>query len=200
MCTAGGCPVHVRCLIDECAGNKTIPELEKLVATIRSREISGPVVLPAQCQLKAIYKDNADTIIGNMGIPPSSWAGKEPTTLQRKLWSRSAGQERPSTPTTPGGAAAERQLSTIRSSAKRLLAGRTRRVSTAASAVPSRLGGVRHLSDKYDITKHPNYPYTADADPKNAFDIEAFLSPSPARSSSPTRSTMCVKKVDAEGT
>ena len=135
----GRLPVHVRCLIDETANIGQIPRLEKLVATIRSREISACLVLQAQSQLKAIYKDNADTIIGNMDC--SVFLGGK-CILQ--------------------------------------------------------LRGVRpFLSEKYDITKHPNYRYTADADPRNAFDIEKFL---PTRLKLRSEDTFDVYEVDVEET
>ena len=149
----GRLPVHVRCLIDECANIGQIPKLEKLVATIRSREISACLVLQAQSQLKAIYKDNADTIIGNMDTS-IFLGGKEPTTLKELA---------------------------VMDGGRCIL----------------QLRGVRpFLSDKYDITKHPNFKYTADADPKNAFDIEAFLS---TRLKLKPNEVYDVYEVDAEG-
>ena len=169
----GRLPIHVRCLIDEFANIGQIPRFEKLVATIRSREISACVVLQAQSQLKALYKDNADTIIGNMDSS-LFLGGKEPGTL--KELNAALGKEtidlyntsdtRGSNPTyginyqkTGHDLASIDELSVL-DGGKCIL----------------QLRGVRpFLSEKYDLTQHPNYKYTADADPKNAFDIEGYL-------------------------
>ena len=169
----GRLPIHVRCLIDEFANIGQIPRFEKLVATIRSREISACVMLQAQSQLKALYKDNADTIIGNMDSS-LFLGGKEPGTL--KELNAALGKEtidlyntsdtRGSNPTyginyqkTGHDLASIDELSVL-DGGKCIL----------------QLRGVRpFLSEKYDLTQHPNYKYTADADPKNAFDIEGYL-------------------------
>ncbi len=169
----GRLPVHVRCLIDECANIGQIPNLEKLMATIRSREISASLVLQAQSQLKAIYKDNADTIIGNW-ILPSSWV------------------VRADYPERAGGCAGEgnhRHLQHRREPwdgnlpslnyqklGKELMSQDELAVMDGGKCILQLRGVSPFLSDKYDITKHPNYKYTADADKKNTFDIEAFLS------------------------
>ena len=170
----GGLPVHVRCLIDECANIGQIPKLEKLVATIRSREISACLVLQAQSQLKAIYKDNADTIIGNMDTS-IFLGGKEPTTL--KELAAVLGKETIDTYNTGESRGRETSHSlNYQKLGKELMSQDELAVMDGGKCI-LQLRGVRpFLSDKYDITKHPNYPYTADADPKNAFDIEAFLS------------------------
>ena len=170
----GRLPVHVRCLIDECANIGQIPKLEKLVATIRSREISACLVLQAQSQLKAIYKDNADTIIGNMDTS-IFLGGKEPTTL--KELAAVLGKETIDTYNTGENRGRETSHSlNYQKLGKELMSQDELAVMDGGKCI-LQLRGVRpFLSDKYDITKHPNYPYTADADPKNAFDIEAFLS------------------------
>ena len=170
----GRLPVHVRCLIDECANIGQIPKLEKLVATIRSREISACLVLQAQSQLKAIYKDNADTIIGNMDTS-IFLGGKEPTTL--KELAAVLGKETIDTYNTGESRGRETSHSlNYQKLGKELMRQDELAVMDGGKCI-LQLRGVRpFLSDKYDITKHPNYPYTADADPKNAFDIEAFLS------------------------
>ena len=170
----GRLPVHVRCLIDECANIGQIPKLEKLVATIRSREISACLVLQAQSQLKAIYKDNADTIIGNMDTS-IFLGGKEPTTL--KELAAVLGKETIDTYNTGESRGRETSHSlNYQKLGKELMSQDELAVMDGGKCI-LQLRGVRpFLSDKYDITKHPNYPYTADADPKNAFDIEAFLS------------------------
>ena len=148
----GRLPVHVRCLIDECANIGQIPNLEKLMATIRSREISACLVLQAQSQLKALYKDNADTIIGNC----DSYlflGGKEMSTLKEQSHSlnyQKLGRELMSVD----------DLATM-DGGKCIL----------------QVRGLRPFySDKYDITKHPNYKYLSDANPKNTFDVEAYMS------------------------
>ena len=170
----GRLPVHVRCLIDECANIGQIPKLEKLVATIRSREISACLVLQAQSQLKAIYKDNADTIIGNMDTS-IFLGGKEPTTL--KELAAVLGKETIDTYNTGESRGRETSHSlNYQKLGKELMSQDELAVMDGGKCI-LQLRGVRpFLSDKYDITKHPNFKYTADADDKNAFDIEAFLS------------------------
>ena len=190
----GRLPVHVRCLIDECANIGQIPKLEKLVATIRSREISACLVLQAQSQLKAIYKDNADTIIGNMDTS-IFLGGKEPTTL--KELAAVLGKETIDTYNTGESRGRETSHSlNYQKLGKELMSQDELAVMDGGKCI-LQLRGVRpFLSDKYDITKHPNYPYTADADPKNAFDIEAFLS---ARLKLKPNEIYDVYEVDAEG-
>ena len=170
----GRLPVHVRCLIDECANIGQIPKLEKLVATIRSREISACLVLQAQSQLKAIYKDNADTIIGNMDSS-IFLGGKEPTTL--KELEAVLGKETIDTYNTGESRGRETSHSfNYQKLGKELMSQDELAVMDGGKCI-LQLRGVRpFLSDKYDITKHPNFKYTADASDKNAFDIEAFLS------------------------
>ena len=170
----GRLPVHVRCLIDECANIGQIPKLEKLVATIRSREISACLVLQAQSQLKAIYKDNTDTIIGNMDTS-IFLGGKEPTTL--KELAAVLGKETIDTYNTGESRGRETSHSlNYQKLGKELMSQDELAVMDGGKCI-LQLRGVRpFLSDKYDITKHPNFQYTADADDKNAFDIEAFLS------------------------
>ena len=169
----GRLPVHVRCLIDECANIGQIPKLEKLVATIRSREISACLVLQAQSQLKAIYKDNSDTIIGNMDSV-IFLGGKERTTL--KELAETLGKETIDTFNT--GESRGREVShslNYQKLGKELMSIDELAVLDGGKCI-LQLRGVRpFLSDKYDITKHPNYRYLSDADPKNAFDIEKFL-------------------------
>ena len=169
----GRLPVHVRCLIDECANIGQIPRLEKLVATIRSREISACLVLQAQSQLKAIYKDNADTIIGNMDTS-IFLGGKEPTTL--KELAAVLGKETIDTYNTGESRGRETSHSlNYQKLGKELMSQDELAVMDGGKCI-LQLRGVRpFLSDKYDITQHPNYKYTADADPKNAFDIEGYL-------------------------
>ena len=169
----GRLPVHVRCLIDECANIGQIPKLEKLVATIRSREISACLVLQAQSQLKAIYKDNADTIIGNMDSS-IFLGGKEPTTL--KELEAVLGKETIDTYNTGESRGRETSHSpNYQKLGKELMSQDELAVMDGGKCI-LQLRGVRpFLSDKYDITQHPNYKYTADADPKNAFSIEDFL-------------------------
>ena len=170
----GRLPVHVRCLIDECANIGQIPKLEKLVATIRSREISACLVLQAQSQLKAIYKDNADTIIGNMDTS-IFLGGKEPTTL--KELAAVLGKETIDTYNTGESRGRETSHSlNYQKLGKELMSQDELAVMDGGKCI-LQLRGVRpFLSDKYDITKHPNFKYTADASDKNTFDIEAFLS------------------------
>ena len=170
----GRLPIHVRCLIDEAANIGQIPKLETLVATLRSREISACLVLQAQSQLKAIYKDHADTIIGNMDCS-IFLGGKEPTTL--KELAAVLGKETIDTYNT--GASRGRETShslNYQKLGKELMSQDELAVMDGGKCI-LQLRGVRpFLSDKYDITKHPNFKYTADASKKNAFDIEAFLS------------------------
>ena len=170
----GRLPVHVRCLIDEAANIGQIPRLEKLVATIRSREISACLVLQAQSQLKAIYKDNADTIIGNMDTS-IFLGGKEPTTL--KELAAVLGKETIDTYNTGESRGRETSHSLNYQKLGKELMSQDELATMDGNKCILQLRGVRpFLSDKYDITKHPNFKYTADADDKNAFDIEAFLS------------------------
>ena len=170
----GHLPFHVRCLIDEAANIGQIPKLEKLVATIRSREISCCLVLQAQSQLKALYKDNADTIIGNMDAT-IFLGGKEPTTL--KELSAALGKETVDTYNT--GESRGREVShslNYQKLGKELMSIDELAVLDGGKCI-LQLRGVRpFLSQKYDITKHPLYRYTSDYDKRNAFDIEAFLS------------------------
>ena len=169
----GRLPVHVRCLIDECANIGQIPRLEKLVATIRSREISACLVLQAQSQLKAIYKDNADTIIGNMDSS-IFLGGKEPTTL--KELEAVLGKETIDTYNTGESRGRETSHSLNYQKLGKALMSQDELAVMDGGKCILQLRGVRpFLSDKYDITQHPNYKYTADADPKNAFDIEGYL-------------------------
>ena len=190
----GRLPVHVRCLIDECANIGQIPRLEKLVATIRSREISACLVLQAQSQLKAIYKDNADTIIGNMDTS-IFLGGKEPTTL--KELSAVLGKETIDTYNTGESRGRETSHSlNYQKLGKELMSQDELAVMDGGKCI-LQLRGVRpFLSDKYDITKHPNFKYTADANKKNAFDIEAFLS---ARLKLKPNEICDVYEVDAKG-
>ena len=170
----GRLPVHVRCLIDEAANIGQIPRLEKLVATIRSREISCCLVLQAQSQLKAIYKDNADTIIGNMDTS-IFLGGKEPTTL--KELSAALGKETVDTYNTGESRGRETSHSLNYQKLGRELMSVDELAVMDGGKCILQLRGVRpFLSNKYDITKHPNYKYTSDFDKKNALDIERFLS------------------------
>ena len=170
----GRLPVHVRCLIDECANIGQIPKLEKLVATIRSRESSACLVLQAQSQLKAIYKDNADTIIGNMDTS-IFLGGKEPTTL--KELSAALGKETVDTYNTGESRGRETSHSLNYQKLGRELMSQDELAVMDGGKCILQLRGVRpFLSNKYDITKHPNYKYTSDFDKKNALDIERFLS------------------------
>ena len=170
----GRLPVHVRCLIDECANIGQIPNLEKLMATIRSREISACLVMQAQSQLKALYKDNADTIIGNCDSS-IFLGGKEPTTL--KELSQSLGKETIDTFNTGESRGRETSHSLNYQKLGKELATIDELAVLDGGKCILQLRGVRpFLSDKYDITRHPNYKYLSDANPKNAFDIEKFLS------------------------
>ncbi len=170
----GRLPVHVRCLIDEAANIGQIPKLEKLMATIRSREISACLILQAQSQLKALYKDNADTIIGNCDAS-IFLGGKEPTTL--KELSTSLGKETIYSYNTGESRGREKSYSlNLQKLGKELMSPDELAVMDGGKCV-LQIRGVRpFLSEKYDLTKHPNYKYTSDADPKNAFNIEDFLS------------------------
>ena len=169
----GKLPVHVRCLIDECANIGQIPNLEKLVATIRSREISACLVLQARSQLKAIYKDNADTIVGNMDSR-IFLGGSEPTTL--KDLSEMLGKETIdafNTSDTRGNSPS--YGTTFQKMGHELLSRDELAVLDGGKCI-LQLRGVRpFLSDKYDLTQHPNYKLTSDYDPKNTFDIEKYL-------------------------
>ncbi len=169
----GRLPVHVRCLIDECANIGQIPNLEKLVATIRSREISACLVLQAQSQLKAIYKDNADTIIGNMDTR-IFLGGSEPTTL--KELSAALGKETIDMFNTGVSKGSQESHSINYQRTGHELASVDELAVLDGGKCILQLRGVRpFLSDKYDLTKHPNFQYTADCDEKNRFDIEKFL-------------------------
>lgn len=170
----GRLPVHVRCLIDEAANIGQIPNLEKLVATIRSREISACLVLQAQSQLKALYKDNADTIIGNMDSR-IFLGGAEPTTL--KELNQSLGKETIDTFNTGESRGREVSHSLNYQKLGKDLATIDELAVLDGGKCILQLRGVRpFMSNKYDITKHPNYKYLSDADDRNYFDIEKYLS------------------------
>lgn len=170
----GRLPVHVRCLIDEAANIGQIPNLEKLVATIRSREISACLVLQARSQLKAIYKDNADTIIGNMDSQ-IFLGGSEPTTL--KELNAALGKETIDTFNTSDTRGNSPSYGTNFQKLGHELMSQDELAVMDGGKCILQLRGVRpFLSNKYDITKHPNYKYTSDFDKKNALDIERFLS------------------------
>ena len=169
----GKLPIHVRCLIDECANIGQIPNLEKLVATIRSREISACLVLQARSQLKAIYKDNADTIVGNMDSQ-IFLGGSEPTTL--KDLSEMLGKETIDGFNTSDTRGNSPSYGTNYQKLGHELMSRDELAVLDGGKCILQLRGVRpFLSDKYDLTQHPNYKYTSDYDPKNALDIEKFL-------------------------
>ena len=170
----GRLPVHVRCLLDECANIGQIPKLEKLIATIRSREISACLVLQAQSQLKAIYKDNADTIVGNCDSV-LFLGGKERTTL--KELTETLGRETIDTYNTGESRGRETSHSlNYQKLGKELMTVDELSVMDGGKCI-LQLRGVRpFLSDKYDITRHPYYKYLSDADPRNAFSVERFLS------------------------
>ena len=169
----GKLPIHVRCLIDECANIGQIPNLEKLVATIRSREISACLVLQAKSQLKAIYKDNADTIIGNMDSQ-IFLGGSEPTTL--KDLSEMLGKETIDAFNTSDTRGNSPSYGTTFQKIGHELLSRDELAVLDGGKCILQLRGVRpFLSDKYDLTQHPNYKLTSDYDPKNTFDIEKYL-------------------------
>ena len=190
----GKLPIHVRCLIDECANIGQIPNLEKLVATIRSREISACLVLQARSQLKAIYKDNADTIVGNMDSQ-IFLGGSEPTTL--KELSETLGKETIDSFNTSDTRGNSPSYGTSFQKLGHELMSRDELAVLDGGKCILQLRGVRpFLSDKYDITRHPNFKYTADADKRNTFDIEAFLS---ARLKLKPDEVCDVYEVDTEG-
>ena len=169
----GKLPIHVRCLIDECANIGQIPNLEKLVATIRSREISACLVLQARSQLKAIYKDNADTIVGNMDSQ-IFLGGSEPTTL--KDLSEMLGKETIDAFNTSDTRGNSPSYGTTFQKMGHELMSRDELAVLDGGKCILQLRGVRpFLSDKYDLTQHPNYKLTSDYDPKNTFDIEKYL-------------------------
>ena len=169
----GKLPIHVRCLIDECANIGQIPNLEKLVATIRSREISACLVLQARSQLKAIYKDNADTIVGNMDSQ-IFLGGSEPTTL--KDLSEILGKETIDSFNTSDTRGNSPSYGTTFQKMGHELLSRDELAVLDGGKCILQLRGVRpFLSDKYDLTQHPNYKLTSDYDPKNKFDIEKYL-------------------------
>ena len=170
----GRLPVHVRCLIDECANIGQIPNLEKLMATIRSREISACLVLQAQSQLKALYKDNADTIIGNCDSR-LFLGGSEPSTL--KELSQSLGKETIDTYNTGESRGRETSHSLNYQKLGRELMSVDDLATLDGGKCILQVRGLRpFLSDKYDITKHPNYKYLSDADKRNTFDVEKYMS------------------------
>ena len=169
----GKLPIHVRCLIDECANIGQIPNLEKLVATIRSREISACLVLQARSQLKAIYKDNADTIVGNMDSQ-IFLGGSEPTTL--KDLAEALGKETIDSYNNSDTRGNSPSYGTNYQKLGHELMSRDELAVLDGGKCILQLRGVRpFLSDKYDLTQHPNYKLTSDYDPKNIFDIEKYL-------------------------
>ena len=169
----GRLPVHVRCLIDEMANIGQIPNLEKLIATIRSREISACLVLQARSQLKSIYKDNADTIIGNCDSQ-IFLGGSEPTTL--KELTEALGKETIDTFNTSDTRGNSPSYGTNYQKLGKELMSRDELAVMNGSKCILQLRGVRpFLSDKYDLTQHPNFKYTADFDKKYTFDIEKYL-------------------------
>ena len=174
----GRLPVHVRCLLDEFANIGQIPRFDKLIATIRSREISASIILQSQSQLKAIYKDNADTIVGNCDTT-LFLGGKEKTTL--KEMSEILGKETIDSFNTSENRGREKSYGlNFQKLGKELMTQDELAVMDGGKCI-LQLRGVRpFFSDKYDITKHPNYKYLSDADPKNAFDMEKHLRKRPA--------------------
>ena len=169
----GRLPVHVRCLIDELANIGQIPNLEKLIATIRSREISACLVLQTRSQLKAIYKDNTDTIIGNCDSQ-IFLGGSEPTTL--KELTEALGKETIDTYNTSDTRGNSPSYGTNYQKLGKELMSRDELAVLDGGKCILQLRGVRpFLSDKYDLTQHPNYKYTADFDKKNTFDVEKYL-------------------------
>ena len=169
----GKLPIHVRCLIDECANIGQIPQLEKLVATIRSREISACLVLQTRSQLKAIYKDNADTIVGNMDSQ-IFLGGSEPTTL--KELSEALGKETIDSYNNSDTRGNSPSYGTNYQKLGHELLSRDEIAVLDGGKCILQLRGVRpFLSDKYDLTQHPSYKLTSDYDPKNTFDIEKYL-------------------------
>ena len=169
----GRLPVHVRCLIDECANIGQIPKLEKLVATIRSREISACLVLQTRSQLKAIYKDNADTIVGNMDAQ-IFLGGSEPTTL--KELSEALGKETIDSFNTSDTRGNSPSFGTNYQKTGKELMSRDELAVMDGSKCILQLRGVRpFLSDKFDITKHKRYKELSDFDKKNEFDVERYL-------------------------
>ena len=169
----GKLPIHVRCLIDECANIGQIPQLEKLVATIRSREISACLVLQTRSQLKAIYKDNADTIVGNMDSQ-IFLGGSEPITL--KDLAEALGKETIDSYNNSDTRGNSPSYGTNYQKLGHELMSRDELAVLDGGKCILQLRGVRpFLSDKYDLTQHPNYKLTSDYDPKNTFDIEKYL-------------------------
>ena len=170
----GKLPVHVRCLIDECANIGQIPQLEKLVATIRSREISACLVLQTRSQLKAIYKDNADTIVGNMDSQ-IFLGGSEPTTL--KELSEALGKETIDSFNTSENRGSQTSHGLNYQKLGKALMSEDEIAIMDGGRCILQLRGVRpFFSEKFDITKHPHYKYLADADKKNTFEVDRFLS------------------------
>ena len=174
----GRLPVHVRCLLDEFANIGQIPKFEKLIATIRSREISASIILQSQSQLKAIYKDNADTIVGNCDTT-MFLGGKEKTTL--KEMSELLGKETIDSFNTSETRSNQKSYGlNYQKLGKELMTQDEIAVMDGGKCI-LQLRGVRpFFSDKFDITKHPNYRYLSDADPKNAFDMEKHIKRRPA--------------------
>ena len=169
----GRLPVHVRCLLDEFANIGQIPNFEKLIATIRSREISACLILQAKSQLRAIYKDNADTILGNCDSS-LFLGGSEPTTL--KDLNTALGKETIDLYNTGESRGRETSHSLNYQKTGKALMDIDELAVLDGSKCILQLRGVRpFLSDKYDITRHPNYRYLSDADPKNTFNLDSFL-------------------------
>ena len=170
----GKLPVHVRCLIDECANIGQIPQLEKLVATIRSREISACLVLQTRSQLKAIYKDNADTIVGNMDSQVFL-GGNEPTTL--KELSEALGKETIDSFNNSDTRGNSPSYGTNYQKLGHELMSQDEIATMDGGKCILQVRGVRpFFSEKYDITRHPRYKYLSDADKKNYFDVDSYLS------------------------